>query len=60
MPGLQIGCYKEVRYNFTMAVGKGDDQQKYITQWGSKQRGGIQLGPRNALFFVSTSANECQ
>ena len=60
MPGLQVGCYQEVRYKFTMAIGKGDDQQKYITSWGSKQRGGIQIGPRDALFFVPTSANECQ
>ena len=32
MPGLQVGCYKELRYNFTMAVGKGGDGQNYITQ----------------------------
>ena len=60
MPGLQMGCYKELRYNFTMAVGKGQDGQKYVTQWGTKQRGGIQVGSRDVLFFVQTSPNDCK
>jgi alpha-amylase len=60
MPGLQTGCYQELRYNFTMAVGKGRDGQKYITKWGTKQRGGIQMGSRDVLFFVLTSAMECK
>ena len=60
MPGLSIGCYKELNYNFTMAVGKGGDGQKYVTKWGTKQRGGIQIGPRDALLFVQTSPSECK
>ena len=60
MPGLSIGCYKEVRYNFTMAIGKGSDGQKYVTRWGTSQRSGIHIEPRDALFFVQTSANECK
>ncbi len=60
MPGLQVGCYKELRYNFTMAVGKGGDGHKYITQWGTKHRGGIQIGSRDVLFFVQTSPTECK
>ncbi len=52
MPALENGCYNELQYNFKMCVGKGDDGQKYITQWGSSERGGIQIGPRTALFFV--------
>lgn len=60
MPGLQVGCYKELRYNFTMAVGKGGDGKNYIVQWGTKQRGGLQIGPRDALFFVQTSSTECK
>jgi alpha-amylase len=27
---------------------------------GTKQRGGIQLGPRDVLFFVQTSTTECK
>jgi alpha-amylase len=60
MPGLEVGCYKELRYNFTMAVGKGGDGQNYITQWGTKQRDGIQIGPRDVLFFAQTSPTECK
>ncbi|MCA1994912.1 MAG: alpha-amylase [Coleofasciculus sp. S288] len=60
MPGLAIGCYKELRYNFTMAVGKGGDGQNYITQWGTTQRGGIQIGSRDVMFFVQTSPSECK
>ncbi len=60
MPGLQVGCYKELHYSFTMAVGKGGDGQKYITKWRTKQRGGLEISPRDALFFVQTSASECR
>jgi alpha-amylase len=60
MPGLQVGCYKELHYNFAIAVGKGGDGNKYITKWGTKQRGGIQIGPRDALLFVQTSPSECR
>jgi alpha-amylase len=59
MPGLQVGCYKELRYNFAIAIGNGGDGQKYITKWGTKQRGGIQIGARDALLFVPTPASEC-
>ncbi|MFM5946992.1 MAG: hypothetical protein ACKO9G_27120, partial [Dolichospermum sp.] len=56
MPGLEVGCYDELQYNFKMCVAKGDDGQKYITEWGSKNRGGIEIGPRTALFFVKAEA----
>jgi alpha-amylase len=56
MPGLEVGCYKELQYDFEMCVAKGGDGQKYITQWGSPQRGGINIGPRSALFFIKTEA----
>jgi alpha-amylase len=56
MPGLEVGCYDELQYNFKMCVAKGDDGQKYITEWGSKNRGGIEMGPRTALFFVRAEA----
>ena len=56
MPGLEVGCYDELQYNFKMCVAKGDDGQKYITEWGSKNRGGIEMGPRTALFFVKAEA----
>lgn len=55
MPGLEVGCYNELQYGFKMCVGKGNDGQKYITQWGTSERGGINIGPRTALFFLKES-----
>ncbi|HLO87961.1 MAG TPA: alpha-amylase family glycosyl hydrolase [Nostocaceae cyanobacterium] len=52
MPGLEVGCYNELQYNFEMCVGVGGDNQKYINKWGSFARGGINIGPRTALLFV--------
>lgn len=52
MPGLSEGCYRELLYDFEMCVGVGGDGQKYIEQWGSPDRGGIDIGGRTALFFV--------
>ncbi|MDJ0730377.1 MAG: hypothetical protein QNJ33_10345 [Crocosphaera sp.] len=52
MPGLEEGCYQELVNNLTMCVGVGDDGQKYVTQWGSPNRRGLNIGPRSALFFV--------
>ena len=54
--GVRNVGYNELQYNFKMCVAKGDDGQKYITEWGSKNRGGIEMGPRTALFFVKAEA----
>lgn len=56
MPGLAVGCYSELQYDFEMCVDYGGDGQKYINKWGSPSRGGIDIGPRTALFFVKTDA----
>ncbi|MFM7363198.1 MAG: hypothetical protein ACKO11_01585, partial [Cuspidothrix sp.] len=56
MPGLEVGCYRELQYDFKMCVANGGDGQKYITEWGSKNRGGINIGSRTALFFVKAEA----
>jgi alpha-amylase len=56
MPGLSVGCYNELRYKFQMCVDYGGDGQKYINKWGSPDRGGIDIGPRTALFFVKAEA----
>jgi alpha-amylase len=60
MPGLDVGCYKELQHHFTISVAMGDDGQKYITQWGTPERKGMQIGPRDALFFVQTVRENCQ
>ncbi|MEA5542726.1 alpha-amylase family protein [Limnoraphis robusta Tam1] len=59
MPGLETGCYKELRYNFPISVDYGEDGNKYINKWGDKNRGGIQIGPRDVLFFTQTYADDC-
>ncbi|NEO54877.1 MAG: alpha-amylase [Okeania sp. SIO3B5] len=56
MPGLGVGCYSELQYDFEMCVDYGGDGQKYINKWGSPNRGGINIGPRTALFFVKNEA----
>lgn len=52
MPGLSPGCYRELASGFTMQVSVGGDGQRWISSWGSPQRGGLQIGPRSALFLV--------
>ncbi|MDJ0632320.1 MAG: alpha-amylase family protein [Xenococcaceae cyanobacterium MO_188.B29] len=52
MPGLEVGCYQELQSNLTMCVSQENDGQKYITQWGSSEQGGLQVDGRTALFFV--------
>ena len=60
MPGLDEGCYQELQYGFTMSVGISGDGQKYVTSWGTPERGGIKIGPRDALFFVKNAGSQCQ
>lgn len=55
MPGLEEGCYQESVFDFTMCVGRGRDGQKYVTQWGSPDKGGLEIPARSALFFVKKS-----
>ena len=57
MPGLAVGCYSELLYDFEMCVDYGADGQKYINKWGTRDRGGIDIGPRTALFFVKAEAS---
>ncbi len=52
MPGLNAGCYRELQSGFRIQVSVGGDGQKWISSWGSPQRGGMQIGPRSALFLV--------
>lgn len=60
MPGLDVGCYQELHYNFTMSVALDENGNKSISRWGSPAKGGIQIGPRDALFFVNSSDQSCQ
>ena len=52
MPVLNVGSYRELQSGLVMDVGYGDDGQKYITQWGNENRGGIQIEAKTILLFV--------
>ncbi len=54
------GCYRELRNNFTVAIEKRDNGKKYVTQWGSQNRGGMEVQGRDALYFIrEPSFNQC-
>lgn len=55
MPGLNPGCYRELQSGITMQVAVGGDGKKWVSGWGSTQRGGLSIGPRSALFLVQCS-----
>jgi|GEM_PF-635510 len=60
MRGLSPGCYRELNYKFDMEVFTGSDGQKWISGWGSGNRGGLNIGPRSAMFFVKKSSDRCR
>jgi alpha-amylase len=53
------GCYRELRNNFLIAVERRNDK-KFVTRWGAWTRGGMQVEPRDALYFVRAPWSECQ
>lgn len=53
------GCYRELRYDFNVRIGRGDDGRKYITAWGTSDRGGVNIGGRDALYFIRESGDSC-
>jgi alpha-amylase len=54
------GCYRELRNNFLVAIEKGSDGKKWVTRWGSRNRGGMQVQARDALYFVRAPWSDCQ
>lgn len=59
MPGMDVGCYRELNHNFDVSINRGGDGNNFTTRWGTSARGGIQIGPRDALFLVKTSSTPC-
>lgn len=51
------GCYKEIQYNFDVDIqpSSNEENKKFISKWGNSQRGGFNIGPKTALFFIQTS-----
>jgi len=56
---LDEGCYLETTYNFKIEVEQGSDGANWISKWGSQNRGGMNIGPRSALFFKKVSSSGC-
>jgi alpha-amylase len=54
------GCYRELHNDFHVAIERRADNKKWVTQWGTPSRGGIELRARDALFFVRDPMSECQ
>jgi len=53
------GCYRELRNNFTVAVEKRDNGQKYVTRWGTWNKGGMEVQARDALYFIREPFDQC-
>lgn len=53
------GCYRELRNDFTIAI-ESRNGQKYITRWGTWQRGGLEVQGRDALFFIREPFSQCE
>jgi alpha-amylase len=54
------GCYRELRNNFTVAIEKRTNNKKFVTRWGTWQRGGMAVEARDALFFIREPFAQCQ
>ncbi|BDM82886.1 alpha-amylase family glycosyl hydrolase [Acaryochloris marina] len=53
------GCYKELRNDFTVAIEQRDGK-KFVTRWGSADRGGMEIQGRDALYFIREPFSQCQ
>ncbi len=54
------GCYKEVRSNFTVAIQRNNNNKKFVTRWGTGNRGGMEVFGRDALYFIREPFAACQ
>ncbi|MEL6780297.1 MAG: alpha-amylase family glycosyl hydrolase [Cyanobacteria bacterium J06597_16] len=52
------GCYRELRNNFTVAI-EWNNNKKYVTQWGSWDRGSLEIQGRDALYFIREPFERC-
>ncbi|MFN6487370.1 MULTISPECIES: alpha-amylase family glycosyl hydrolase [unclassified Nostoc] len=54
------GCYRELRNNFTFAIERRNNGKKFITRWGTWNKSGMEVGRRDALYFIREPFNQCQ
>lgn len=53
------GCYGELRNDFTVAI-EQRDEKKFVTRWGTWDRGGMEIQGRDALYFIREPFAQCQ
>lgn len=53
------GCYRELRNNLNVAIERRDGK-KYVTRWGTWDRGGLEIKGRDALYFIREPWSQCQ
>ena len=53
------GCYRELRNDFTVSIERRDDK-KFVTRWGTRSRGGMEVFGRDALYFVRDPFELCR
>jgi alpha-amylase len=53
------GCYRELRNNFYVAIERRDGK-KYVTRWGTWNRGGLEVQGRDVLYFIREPWSQCQ
>ena len=54
------GCYRKLRNNFSVAVERRRDGKKYVTRWGTWDRGGMAVQGREPLYFIREPWEQCQ
>lgn len=52
------GCYRELRNDFTVAI-ESKDGKKFVTRWGTPDRGGMKVEGRDALYFIREPFGQC-
>ena len=52
------GCYRELRNDFTVAV-ESRNGKKFVTRWGTPERGGLKVEGRDALYFIREPFSQC-
>jgi alpha-amylase len=53
------GCYRELRNNFYVAIERRDGK-KFVTRWGTWNRGGLEVQGRDVLYFIREPWSQCQ
>jgi alpha-amylase len=53
------GCYRELRNDFTVAIQRNPQGKKFVTRWGTPERGGIKVEGRDALYFIREPMSRC-